>query len=108
MAVVIFIARAAPPSAGAWESGRKIWLGTVEPQRRAPTRSRSCQRIFLPVIFLPSLEWGAPGVALDDALLIGCGTGAVRILRAQREGRGPVEAAELLRGFSMPAGTRLG
>ena len=51
---------------------------------------------------------GAPGVALDDALLIGCGTGAVRILRAQREGRGPVEAAELLRGFSMPAGTRLG
>ncbi|HWA63780.1 MAG TPA: methionyl-tRNA formyltransferase [Caulobacteraceae bacterium] len=51
---------------------------------------------------------GAPGVALDDALLIGCGTGAVRILRAQREGRAAQEAADFLRGFPVAAGTQLG
>jgi len=51
---------------------------------------------------------GPPGLTLDGGLLVGCGAGAVRILRAQREGRGPVEAAELLRGFPVPAGARLG
>ena len=51
---------------------------------------------------------GPPGLILDGGLLVGCGAGAVRILRAQREGRGPVEAAELLRGFPIPAGARIG
>jgi methionyl-tRNA formyltransferase len=51
---------------------------------------------------------GEPGVALDDGLLIACGTGAVRILRAQREGRGEASAEDFLRGFPIPAGTRLG
>jgi len=50
---------------------------------------------------------GAPGVALDDGLLIACGQGAVRLLRAQREGRGVQEAEEFLRGFPVPAGTKL-
>jgi methionyl-tRNA formyltransferase len=50
---------------------------------------------------------GEPGAALDDALLIGCGEGAVRILRAQREGRGAAAAGEFLRGFAVGAGTRL-
>jgi methionyl-tRNA formyltransferase len=50
---------------------------------------------------------GEPGVALDDGLLIGCGRGAVRILRAQREGRGAAEAGEFLRGFPIGAGTHL-
>jgi len=50
---------------------------------------------------------GEPGVVLDDALLIGCGAGAVRILRAQREGRGPADAAEFLRGFPLSRGARL-
>jgi methionyl-tRNA formyltransferase len=50
---------------------------------------------------------GEPGVALDDALLIGCGAGAVRILRAQREGRGPAEAKDFLRGFPLARGARL-
>ena len=50
---------------------------------------------------------GAPGEALDDALLIACGEGAVRILRAQREGRAAQEAADFLRGFALPAGSRL-
>ena len=50
---------------------------------------------------------GAAGDALDDALLIACGSGAVRLLRAQREGRGAQDAAEFLRGFPVAAGTRL-
>ena len=50
---------------------------------------------------------GPAGEALDDALLIACGTGAVRLKRAQREGRGAQDAAEFLRGFPIAAGTRL-
>ncbi len=50
---------------------------------------------------------GAPGVALDDALLIACGEGAVRLLRVQREGRGPQDAETFLRGLAVPAGTQL-
>ena len=51
---------------------------------------------------------GAPGTALDDALCVACGTGAVRLLRVQREGRAAAPAAEVLRGFPVPAGARLG
>ena len=47
---------------------------------------------------------GAPGAVLDDALLIACGTGAVRLLRAQREGRAAQDAESFLRGFALPAG----
>jgi len=50
---------------------------------------------------------GVPGHALDDALLIACGDGAVRILRAQREGRGAQDADLFLRGFALPAGCGL-
>jgi methionyl-tRNA formyltransferase len=50
---------------------------------------------------------GAPGVALDDALLIACGDGAVRLLKAQREGKGAQEAEVFLRGFPLAAGTAL-
>ena len=51
---------------------------------------------------------GEPGMALDDALLIGTGEGAVRLLRVQREGKGPQEAEVFLRGFPVAAGTKLG
>jgi methionyl-tRNA formyltransferase len=51
---------------------------------------------------------GEPGVALDDQLLIGTGEGAVRLLRVQREGKGPQDADVFLRGFPVPAGTKLG
>jgi methionyl-tRNA formyltransferase len=47
---------------------------------------------------------GPPGQALDDALLIACGQGAVRLLRAQREGKGPQDAETFLRGTKVPAG----
>ncbi|HTX48737.1 MAG TPA: methionyl-tRNA formyltransferase [Caulobacteraceae bacterium] len=46
---------------------------------------------------------GAPGEVLDDNLLIACGVGAVRLLRAQREGRGVQDAADFVRGFKLPA-----
>jgi methionyl-tRNA formyltransferase len=50
---------------------------------------------------------GAPGEALDDHLMIACGDGAVRLLELQRAGKKPMPANELLRGFALPAGTRL-
>lgn len=50
---------------------------------------------------------GPPGVLLDDGLLVGCREGAVRILRLQREGRGPQDATDFVRGFPMRAGERL-
>ena len=50
---------------------------------------------------------GAPGEVLDDDLLVACGEGAVRLLRLQREGRGPQEADVFLRGFPLPVGTKL-
>jgi len=50
---------------------------------------------------------GAPGVALDDSLLIACGSGAVRLLTVQREGRGPLDAGAFLRGHPVPQGTVL-
>ncbi len=50
---------------------------------------------------------GPVGETLDDALLIGCGEGAVRLLRVQREGRGVQAAEEFIRGFPLRAGSRL-
>jgi len=51
---------------------------------------------------------GAPGEVLDDRLLVATGAGAVRLLRVQREGRGPQDAEVFLNGTPVPAGTRLG
>ena len=83
--------RGLSPFPGAW---------FMAPSERGPVRVKA---------LLSRVEdgGGEPGVALDDALLIGCGEGAVRILRAQREGRGPAEAAEFLRGFPLARGARL-
>ncbi|SFK51489.1 methionyl-tRNA formyltransferase [Caulobacter sp. UNC279MFTsu5.1] len=50
---------------------------------------------------------GEAGAALDDALLIACGDGAVRLLKAQREGKGAQDAEVFLRGFPLAAGTVL-
>ncbi len=50
---------------------------------------------------------GTPGQTLDDSLLIACGTGAVRLLRAQREGKSAQDSADFLRGFPVVAGTVL-
>jgi methionyl-tRNA formyltransferase len=51
---------------------------------------------------------GPPGVTLDDRLLVATGQGAVRLLRVQREGRGPQDAEVFLMGTPVPAGVRLG
>ena len=56
----------------------------------------------------PEPETAAPGETLDDALLVACGEGALRLLQVQRPGRGPMEARELLRGFQVARGERLG
>ena len=51
---------------------------------------------------------GQPGEVLDGGLLVACGGGAVRLLRLQREGKGPQDAGTFLRGLDLSAGTRLG
>ena len=51
---------------------------------------------------------GAPGVTLDDRLLVASGDGAVRLLRLQREGKGPQDAEVFLRGAPVQAGLKLG
>jgi len=50
---------------------------------------------------------GVPGEVLDDALTVACGAGAVRLIELQRAGKRPMPAAEVLRGFAIPPGTRL-
>jgi methionyl-tRNA formyltransferase len=50
---------------------------------------------------------GAPSVVLDDSLLVACGDGAVRLLKAQREGKGAQDAEVFVRGFPLAAGTVL-
>ncbi|MCA3309271.1 MAG: methionyl-tRNA formyltransferase [Roseomonas sp.] len=50
---------------------------------------------------------GTPGEALDDAGLIACGEGALRLARLQRPGRAAMAAEAFLRGLPIPAGTRL-
>lgn len=49
---------------------------------------------------------GAPGEVLDG-LTVACGAGALQITEAQREGRRPMTAEELLRGLDLPMGARL-
>jgi methionyl-tRNA formyltransferase len=51
---------------------------------------------------------GPAGQTLDERLLVACGSGAVRLLRVQREGKGPQDAEAFLRGAPVPAGTMLG
>ncbi|WP_445193014.1 methionyl-tRNA formyltransferase [Sphingomonas sp. Tas61C01] len=50
---------------------------------------------------------GVPGMVLDDRLTIACGSGAIRPTWVQRAGRAAGPTADLLRGFPVPAGTRL-
>ena len=47
----------------------------------------------------------APGTFIDDRLTLACGTGAIRLLKLQREGKGAMEAQDFLRGFPIAAGT---
>lgn len=51
---------------------------------------------------------GTPGLTLDDALAVACGGGAIRPTLIQRAGRPAMDAASLLRGRAIPAGTMIG
>ncbi len=51
---------------------------------------------------------GTPGEVLDDQLRVACGSGAVRLLRLQREGRGAADAEAFLRGLPVTPSEKLG
>jgi methionyl-tRNA formyltransferase len=44
---------------------------------------------------------GAPGEVLSG-FVIACGEGAIEVTEAQREGKRPMPAAEVLRGLTLP------
>ena len=78
--------RGLSPAPGAW---------FTSPGERGPIRVKALQS---------QVEEGdgAPGQLLDDRMLVACGTGAVRILAAQREGRGAQALDDFVRGFRLP------
>jgi methionyl-tRNA formyltransferase len=82
--------RAFNPVPGAWfeMAGERVKLLAAE---------------VLPPVHAPA----PPGTVLDDALSIACNPGAIRPLLVQRAGRAAMPVAEMLRGFAVPAGTRL-
>jgi methionyl-tRNA formyltransferase len=50
----------------------------------------------------------APGTVLDDQLLIACGEGTtLRLMVLQRAGKTKMSADDLLKGWTLPKGTRL-
>jgi methionyl-tRNA formyltransferase len=82
------LVRGLSPSPGAWAEigGERVRLLLAEP-------ADGC---------------GAAGAVLDGRLTVACGEGALRLLRLQRAGKAAVEVEAFLRGFPVPAGTRLG
>ena len=48
---------------------------------------------------------GTPGSFIDDRLAVACASGAIRLLKLQREGKDAMDAGTFLRGFSMAGGT---
>ncbi|WP_184384370.1 methionyl-tRNA formyltransferase [Roseococcus suduntuyensis] len=55
----------------------------------------------------PAEGQGPPGTLLHG-FTVACGTGALRLTRLQRPGRGPLDAEAFLRGYNLPPGTVLG
>jgi methionyl-tRNA formyltransferase len=51
---------------------------------------------------------GEPGTVLDESFTIACGGGGLVPTLIQRPGRAAMSGAELLRGFPVPPGTKLG
>ena len=48
---------------------------------------------------------GQPGELIAQDLTIACGTGAVRLIRAQRAGKAQQSGTELLNGFKIDTGS---
>ncbi len=89
--------RAFSPTPGAWTElgGERLKVLGAEPSI-AGARGRSGPA---PI---------APGTAIDEALLVACGDGAIRLTRIQRGGRSALDAPAFLRGVPVPSGTVLG
>ena len=87
--------RGLSPFPGAW------FMAPSQSEDRAPVRVKA---------LLSGVEEGAgaAGQAIDERLMIACGEGAVRLLQVQREGKGAQDVETFVRGFPVPAGTRLG
>ena len=49
---------------------------------------------------------GAPGEVLGNDLTVACGEGALRLIKVQRAGSRAMDAADLLKGFPLPPGTK--
>jgi methionyl-tRNA formyltransferase len=49
---------------------------------------------------------GVPGEVLDEQLAVACGSGALRLIELQRAGGKPLAAADFVKGFAVPVGTR--
>ena len=49
---------------------------------------------------------GAPGEVISADLTIACGDGALRLKKVQRPGGKAMDAADMLKGFALPPGTR--
>jgi len=86
--------RGLSPFPGSW------FMAPSHSEDRGPVRVKA-------LLSRPGAGSGAPGEALDDGLLIACGEGAVQLVQVQREGKGVQDAATFVRGFPVPAGTRL-
>jgi len=71
------------------------------------THSSTLLKIFKTIHY--DHHTGIPGaLAVEgDALIVSCGTGRLRILELQQEGRKRMSAGEFLRGFRVGAGVRL-
>ena len=63
------------------------------------TATATAASVTVPSAPKPAFDWADP-LLLDDQLTIACGEGAVRLLRVQRAGKKPMDAAEFLRGMS--------
>ncbi len=83
--------RGLAPSPGAW---------FIAPSDKGPVRIKA-------LLSQPADATGEPGRVLAGTLVVGCGTRAVQILRAQRQGREAQDAEEFLRGFALGPGTQL-
>jgi methionyl-tRNA formyltransferase len=76
------------------------WPGAFFEHAGAPIR-------VLAAALAPNPRPDRPGIVIDDRLAIACGAGALRLLRLQRPGRGPLDTADFLRGFPIPRGSVL-
>ncbi|ONF95939.1 Methionyl-tRNA formyltransferase [Sphingomonas jeddahensis] len=97
-----------PPGAWFEVNGERVRVLAAEVMD-TPARAEPVEALSLPTTeSSPSTSSGrAAGQVLDHGLAIACASGAIRPTSVQRAGRGVMSVEELLRGFPIPAGTRL-